>query len=71
MISYEPFWNYIQQHSISTYRLINDGINPDTIQRLRTGKNISIKTLDQLCAELECAVTDILVYVPDDDDENI
>ncbi len=68
MISYEPFWDYIQQHNISTYRLINDGINPDTIQRLRTGKNISIKTLDQLCAELECAVTDILVYVPDDDD---
>ena len=53
MISYEPFWDYIQQHNISTYRLINDGINPDTIQRLRTGKNISIKTLDQLCAELE------------------
>ena len=69
MISYEPFWNYIQQHNISTYKLINDGITPDAIQRLRSGKNISIKTLDQLCAEMECAVTDILVYVPDEEED--
>ena len=68
MISYEPFWNYIKEHGISTYRLINDGINPDVIQRLRSGKNISIKRLDQLCSELGCAVTDILVFVPDDED---
>lgn len=69
MISYKPFWDYIRQHNISTYRLINDGINPDVIQRLRSGKNISTKTLDQLCEELECTVTDILVYVPNE--ENI
>ena len=69
MISYEPFWTYIKAHGISTYRLINNGINPDVIQRLRYGKNISIKTLNQLCRELECAVTDILVYIPDDDED--
>lgn len=69
MISYEPFWNYIKEHGISTYRLINDGINPDVIQRLRAGKNISIKTLNQLCRVMECAVTDILVYIPDDSED--
>lgn len=68
MISYEPFWDYIRRHNISTYRLINNEINPDVIQRLRTGKNISIKTLNLLCAELECSVTDILVYIPDETD---
>ena len=69
MISYEPFWNYIKEHGIPTYRLINDGINPDVIQRLRAGKNISVKTLNQLCRVMECAVTDILVYIPDDSED--
>lgn len=69
MISYDPFWCYIREHGISTYRLINDGINPDVIQRLRAGKNISIKTLNQLCRVMECAVTDILVYIPDDSED--
>lgn len=70
MISYEPFWNYIRDHDISTYRLINDGINPDVIQRLRSGRNISTKTLNQLCIELGCSVSDILVFVPGEDEEN-
>lgn len=69
MISYDPFWEYIKEHHISTYRLINEGINPDVIQRLRSRKNISIKTLNQLCTVLECKVTDILEYVPDEEED--
>ena len=69
MIKYDPFWKYIKEHGISTYRLINEGINPDVIQRLRSRKNISIKTLNQLCTVLECKVTDILEYVPDEEED--
>ena len=69
MIKYDPFWKYIKEHGISTYRLINEGINPDVIQRLRSKKNISIKTLNQLCTVLECKVTDILEYVPDEEED--
>lgn len=69
MISYEPFWDYIRVHGISTYKLINEGINPDVIQRLRTGKNISIKTLNQLCALMDCRVEDILVYISDEKED--
>lgn len=69
MISYEPFWHYIREHGRSTYRLINDGINPDVVQRLRSGKNISVKTLNQLCKVMDCTVPDILVYVPDDSED--
>lgn len=65
MISYEPFWEYIREHEVSTYQLIGYGITPDSIQRLRSGKNISTKTLDKLCSELNCSVSDILKYVPD------
>lgn len=71
MISYDPFWDYIEEHGISTYRLINDGINPNVIQRLRSGKNISVKTLNRLCVVLECTVTDILEYVPNEEDADL
>lgn len=67
MISYEPFWRYIREHDISTYQLIGYGINPDVIQRLRSSKNISTKTLDKLCSELKCSVSDILMFVPNEE----
>lgn len=69
MISYQPFWDYTRVHGISTYKLINEGINPDVIQRLRTGKNISIKSLNQLCAVMDCRVEDILVYISDEKED--
>ena len=41
MISYEPFWKTINERKITTYQLIyKQGILPDTIQRLRSGKTI-------------------------------
>lgn len=66
MISYNPFWDTIHQKDISTYQLIYDhGILPDTIQRLRSGKTITTKTLNTLCSVLNCQVSDILEFVPD------
>ena len=51
MISYDPFWETIRQKDISTYQLIySHGILPDTIQRLRSGKTITTKTLNTLCS---------------------
>ena len=68
MISYEPFWKTIQERKITTYQLINHhGILPDTIQRLRSGKSITTKTLDVLCGVINCTVPDILIYLPDEE----
>ena len=50
MISYEPFWQTLRQKNISTYKLIYEyGILPDTIQRLRSQKTITTKTINTLC----------------------
>ena len=71
MISYNPFWGTIHQKDISTYQLIYEyGILPDTIQRLRSGKTITTKTLNTLCSVLGCQVADILEFVPDDTSDN-
>ncbi len=68
MISYDPFWQTLRPKNISTYQLIYEhGILPDTIQRLRSGKTITTKTLNTLCGVLNCQVCDILTFFPDED----
>ena len=63
MISYEPFWDYLDWHEISTYTLINKHhISSSTINRLRHNKPISTETIDKLCRVLECDIYDIIEY---------
>lgn len=72
MISYDPFWETLHQKDISTYQLIySHGILPDTIQRLRSGKTITTKTLNTLCSVIGCQVSDILEFVPDDNADHL
>lgn len=67
MMTYEPFWKTIQEKNISTYSLINKyGILPDTIQRLRSGKPLTTTTLETICEVLNCGVSDIVEYIPND-----
>lgn len=66
MISYDPFWKTIASRQISTYALINrHGILPDTIQRLRSGRPITTTTLNTLCQVIDCKVSDIIEFIPD------
>lgn len=67
VISYKPFWRTISERKITTYRLIyKEGILPDTIQRLRSGKPITTQTINTLCSVLDCTIGDIMEYIPDD-----
>ena len=64
MISYEPFWDYLDWHEISTYTLINKHhISSSTINRLRYNKPISTETIDKFCKTLGCDVDDIIKYI--------
>ena len=63
MISYEPFWDYLDWHEISTYTLINKHhISSSTINRLRHNLPISTATIDKLCKALDCDIYDIIEY---------
>lgn len=67
MITYEPFWKTLKKKNISTYALINKyKLSSSTIARLRHDKPISTTTLNDLCQFLDCSVSDIVEYVPDD-----
>ena len=70
MISYEPFYQTLFRKNITEYHLIyKQGLSANTLHRIRHGKAISTKTLDTLCSILDCSVSDILLYIPDQENQ--
>ena len=67
MISYKPFWETLNKKNISTYALISKhGISSATIDRMRKGNGISTMKVDDFCRILDCKVSDIIEYLPDE-----
>lgn len=67
MISYEPFWNTLKKRGITTYALINKyNISSATIDRMKKGGGISTMKIDDFCRILDCKVSDIIRYLPDE-----
>ena len=67
MISYMPFYETLLRKGITEYALIfKYGMPANTLHRMKHGKPITTTTLDTLCEILNCPVTDILEYVPED-----
>lgn len=67
MISYEPLWKTMKQKNVSQYSLIKKyNVGSGQIDRLRKNNNVSTYTLNRLCEILECSLSDIAEYVPDD-----
>ena len=66
MIVFDKLWIVMEQKGISTYKLREDcGIDSKTIRRLRANDNMETKTLNKLCAALDCKIEDIMEYVKD------
>lgn len=67
MISYEPFYQTLFKKDITEYHLIfKEGIPANTLHRMKHGKAITTTTLDTLCFILDCEVSDIICYKPDE-----
>ena len=63
MISYAPLWNTLNDKDMSTYDLIyKHGLSANTIHRMKNGKAITTKTIDELCFILKCPVSAIMEY---------
>lgn len=71
MVSYKPFWETLEKSEHTTYTLIQNGIAPPTINRLRHNKHISTRTIDDLCQLLHCQAEDIVEIVLDDKDKEL
>ena len=66
MISFDKLWKTMELKGVSTYYLREKaGIDSKTVRRLKAGENIETKTLDKLCAALDCRLEDVAEYIPD------
>lgn len=55
----------MKEKGVSTYKLREEcGIDSKTVRRLKANDNIETKTLDKLCAVLDCKIEDIAEYKP-------
>ena len=66
MISYEPLWRTMKERGATTYTLqVKGEISSSTIRRLKANESVSTNTLEALCKILNCDLSDIIEYLPD------
>ena len=67
MISYARLWETMKLRGATTYTLqVKGGISSSTVRRLKKNESVSTNTLDALCRILNCDITDIIRYLPDE-----
>lgn len=67
MITFDPFWETLKRKGISQYELIREyGISTGTLDALRKNRSITLNTLNDFCNILQCDITDIIQYTPDE-----
>ena len=64
MFSFDPLWKTMQKKGISTYRLIQMGIDSHTLDSLKHNRNVTVGTLDRLCSLLNCSVSEVIEIIP-------
>ena len=66
MIIFDRLWETMEKKGITTYMLREKcGIDSKTVRSLRSNDNIETKTLNKLCAVLDCKLDDIAEYIAD------
>ena len=63
MLDYTPLWETMENKGISQYRLIKLGIDNKTLDSLKKGNNITLLTLEKICAILECTPNDVVRFI--------
>lgn len=72
MIDYSPFWKTLEKSRDSWYSLTNKHhLSNSTLYRLKHNKDVSTKTLNDLCRILNCHIEDIVQYIPSDEDQKL
>ena len=62
MIDYGPLWETMKNKGVSQYYLLNHGIDNKTLDSLKKNKNITMLTLEKLCAIIGCTPNDIVEF---------
>lgn len=61
---YDKLWKRLEDAGISTYKIRKEKLIPEsTLQRLRSGGDVSTKSIGELCLLLDCQPGDLMEYV--------
>lgn len=72
MIDYSPFWETLEKSIESWYTLTKKHrMSDSTLNRLKHNKDVTTRTLNDLCRILGCDIKDIVRYVPSDKDQKL
>ncbi len=70
MIDYSPFWTTLEKSEENWYTLTTKhNLSNSTLHRLKHNKDVSTRTLNDLCRILHCNIQDIVTYIPSEDDQ--
>ncbi|PWM63266.1 MAG: Cro/Cl family transcriptional regulator [Subdoligranulum variabile] len=62
MIDYSPLWGTMRRRQVTQYQLLRQGIDNKTLDALKKNKNITLLTLEKLCAILGCTPNDVVTF---------
>ncbi|MBO7214225.1 MAG: helix-turn-helix transcriptional regulator [Clostridia bacterium] len=66
MFKFDRLFKTMKQKGVSTYKLREECIlDSKTIRRLKANENVELKTLDKICAYLDCKIEDIVEFIKD------
>ena len=67
-ISCDKLWNVMKEKGVSQYALIKKhNISPAQITRLKRNESVSTHTIEMFCRILACDVSDVMAYLPDEE----
>ena len=65
MLDYTPLWETMRRKNVSQYSLLQAGIDNKTLDSLKKSKNITLLTLEKICAILDCTPNDVVRFSQD------
>ena len=72
MIDYSPFCKTLEKSNENWYTLTSKHkMSHSTLHRLKHNKDVSTKTLNDLCRILNCNIQDIVTYIPCAEDQSL
>jgi len=63
VLDYTPLWETMQRKGISQCSLLKAGIDNKTLDSLKKGNNITLLTLEKICAILGCTPNDVVRFI--------
>lgn len=65
MITFAPLWKTMKRKKVTQYQLLKNGFDNKTLDTLKKNHNITLFTLEKLCALLNCTPNDVVQFIPD------